>query len=311
MQAFRILICSGFATAGLMAQSGIGGPVSGIVYDREAARLRQILGIPGASVMGGPIELGYELKLAAVAPRQDAAIAVAADDTLHLLRLNGGPAAERTLEGISVIPERVVFSPSGTAAALYRSGALQVISRLPDAPAVAAFFDLSAYEAPGSLALSDDGAFLLFTADGALRVLSTRGDDRKLMDAGEGALAAFAPGTHDAAVLDASGLVLLRDAGGNAEPQPVAAAGELIDSPSGLAFSADGVKILVAGARGVAWIDPASGTRGRLSCGCTLSALARMGGMFRLNEPGSGPLWLLDAEAAEPRIVFVPARKVD
>ena len=31
-----------------------------------------------------------------------------------------------------------------------------------------------------------------------------------------------------------------------------------------------------------------------------------MGSVFRLNDLGSGPLWLLDA-VTEPRVVFVPA----
>jgi hypothetical protein len=33
-----------------------------------------------------------------------------------------------------------------------------------------------------------------------------------------------------------------------------------------------------------------------------------MGGLFRLNEMGGDPLWLLDARSSEPRTIFVPAR---
>jgi hypothetical protein len=33
-----------------------------------------------------------------------------------------------------------------------------------------------------------------------------------------------------------------------------------------------------------------------------------MGGLFRLNELGTEPLWLLDPSQAEPKLVFVPAR---
>jgi hypothetical protein len=30
--------------------------------------------------------------------------------------------------------------------------------------------------------------------------------------------------------------------------------------------------------------------------------------MFRLTDAGSGPVWLVDMSASQPRIVFVPAR---
>jgi len=33
-----------------------------------------------------------------------------------------------------------------------------------------------------------------------------------------------------------------------------------------------------------------------------------MGGLFRLNDAGAAPLWLLDARSGEARIVFVPSR---
>jgi hypothetical protein len=33
-----------------------------------------------------------------------------------------------------------------------------------------------------------------------------------------------------------------------------------------------------------------------------------MGSLFRLTDAGSGPVWMVDAAASPPRIVFVPAR---
>ena len=39
--------------------------------------------------------------------------------------------------------------------------------------------------------------------------------------------------------------------------------------------------------------------------------LAPMGDLFRLNEPGSAPMWLLDAGAGGPRMVFVPAARAE
>ena len=46
-----------------------------------------------------------------------------------------------------------------------------------------------------------------------------------------------------------------------------------------------------------------------IACDCKPGALVAMGNLFRLNELGTepGPLWILDAGVAQPRIVFVPA----
>jgi hypothetical protein len=54
-------------------------------------------------------------------------------------------------------------------------------------------------------------------------------------------------------------------------------------------------------------LDRATGDRKLAGCDCRIGTLAPMGTMFRLNEAGSGPLWVLDA-AAEPKVFFVPAR---
>jgi len=49
-----------------------------------------------------------------------------------------GAASGFTLNGITQVPERVAFSPSGTAAALASAGRVLVVTGLPDAPALAA-----------------------------------------------------------------------------------------------------------------------------------------------------------------------------
>lgn len=295
-------------------QSRVAGPASGFVFDGAAHVLRPIRGIPGASLIGDPVDFGFDLTAAYVSPRQDSAVVAAADGSLHLFRLNSGTMAERSWNGLSA-PERVVFSPSGTAAALYAAGRVQIVTGLPDAPAPVGTVDLGggAPSGAGSLALSDDGAFVLLAAGGSIRLLGTSGVNRGLMDAGAGALVAFAPGGYDAAVADSTGagLVLFRDLAGAAERRLLAAPDDGIASPAGLAFSADGSKLFLASsaARSVAAFDLAAGTRGAIACDCSPAALVPMSNLYRLNELGPAPLWLLDAGAAEPRIVFVPAMK--
>jgi hypothetical protein len=289
-------------------QGRVAGPTSGFVFDGAARVVRPIRGIPGASFIGDPVDFGFALAAAYVAPRQDSAIVAGADGSLHVFRLNSGTVAERAANGLWV-PQRVVFSPSGTAAGLYGAGIVQVVTGLPDAPALGGTVDLGGAPA-GSLALSDDGAFVLLAAGGSIRLLGTSGENRSLMNTGAGALVAFAPGGHDAAVADptGAGLVAFRDVTGAVERRLLAAPDDGIASPAGLAFSADGRRLFLASsaARSVVAFDLAAGKRAAVACDCAVTGLVPMGNLFRLNEPGAAPLWLLDAGAAEPRIVFVP-----
>jgi sugar lactone lactonase YvrE len=187
-----------------------------------------------------------------------------------------------------------------------------VVTGLPDAPALAGAVD--AGEAPGSLAVSDDGAFLLFAAGGSIRLLGTAGGNRKLMDAGDGALVAFARAGHDAAVADpgGAGVVLFRDVAGASTQSVLAPPDDSTAAPVGLAFSPDGRKLYLANsaARSVTVLDLATGDRSAVRCDCAPAGLVPMGNLLRLTEFGAGPLWLLDAGAAAPRMVFVPAAKV-
>src|SRR5205807_429912 len=118
-------------------------------------------------------------------PRLDSALVVAADGSLHLFRLGGGVPVENHVEGLSASASRIVFSPAGTAAALETEGRVQIITGLPDAALVGPTLSLpSIHSAPrsapalgasnkprlrraGSLAISDDGAYLLSVYDGA------------------------------------------------------------------------------------------------------------------------------------------------
>lgn len=306
----RFLVLGCAAAFLLPAQPGrVAGPSSGFVFDRSSTALRPIRGVPGASVLGDPLQLGFDVASASIAPGQDSALVVAADGGLHFVRLSGEGAIERAFDGLPGTAERMAFSPSGTAAAIYAAGRTRLLTGLPDAPAVAGSLDLDS--APSSMAVSDDGNYLLFAAGGPIRLLGTAGDNRKLMDAGEGALVAFASRSHDAAVSDpvGAGLVLFRDLTGASRQTTVAAPDDATASPVGLAFSADGRKLFLASAaaRSVVVLDLQSGDRGAIACGCRPDSLVSMGSLFRLSEAGPEPVWLFDAGAAEPRIVFVPA----
>jgi hypothetical protein len=309
------------------AQQGkLTGPVAGFVYDSAAHVLRSIQGVPGASVMGDAVDFGFNVASAYVSPRQDSVFVTGADGVLHLFKLNAGAVTEVGLNGISFAPQRMAFSPSGTAAAFLVAGRVQVFKGLPDAPALAGSIVLrppttaavkTNGEAPLArratappFAISDDGTYLLNVASGSVWLLSVNGENRRLLSAEADAQVAFAPGGHDAALVDGSGLTLIHDAAGAATTQEVSSPDSDIGAPAGVAFSQDGRWLHVASvaAQGVASFDLRAGTHSSVSCDCVPSALLPMGNLFRLNEAGAAPLWMLDAGATGPRIVFVPVR---
>jgi len=309
----RILVSACLAACSLYGQAGkLAAPSLGFVFDPPAHALRRIQGIPGAALVGAPVDFGFAVSAAYVAPRLDSVFVMAGDGRAHLFRLTADAPLERAVDSMGA-PLRVVFSPSGSAAALYSPGSVQVIKGLPDAPAVSATISLhrnlrARRPLPDTLAISDDGAYLLYGTGGPIELIGVAGNSRQIMAGAPDALAAFAPGGHDAAVIHSGKLTLFQDIAGAATERSF----DAIETPSALAFSPDGQKLFVASATGraVTTIQVATGDRSALACDCAPSALIPMGSVFRLNELGSEPLWLLDT-ASERGLVFVPAPAVN
>jgi hypothetical protein len=313
------------ATTILSAQQGtLTGPIAGFVYDNSAQSLRPINGVPGASLLGDSVNFGMPVSTLWVAPRQDSAIVVGVDQSLHLFLLNNGTPSEVSLGGFSVLPERVIFSPSGTSVALIASGSAHLLTGLPNAPTQAGSVKVESRTLQGqtgafssftssspSIALSDDGTYLLTIAQGSARLLSIHGQNRSLLAAQASALVAFAAGNHDAAVMDSlTGLTLIHDAAGAAGMQLIAAPDDGLAGPRGLAFSSDEKMLYVASstAQSVAAFNLVSVERAAISCACTPTTLVPLGSVYRLTDLTTGPLWLFDGTASTPRTVFVPAR---
>lgn len=313
-----------FAACGILAaqQGNLTGPVAGFVFDGAGHTVRPIQGVPGASLLGDGFGFGMDVSSVSISPRQDSAFVIAADQSLHFFLLKNGTPSEVSLGGVTGTPERVLFSPSGTAAALMGDDSSRILTGLPNAPTLAGSVRIAAFSGqvstglrsmgiPANVALSDDGTYMLATVQGQARLLSVQGQNRSLMAAQTGALVAFAPGNHDAAVMDSlTGLTLIRDAAGTGTTQLLSVPDDGLAGPAGLAFSQDRQTVYVASstAKSVVAFSPAGGTRTAIGCACTPTTLTPMGNLFRLNELTGDPLWLLDGTAATPRTVFVPAR---
>ncbi len=269
------------------------------------------MGVPGAATLGAGIALNYPADWVVVAPRVDSAVVEAQDGTLHFLLLAAGGVSELTVAGVAQAPRGVVFSPSGTAAALLYSAQAQVVTGLPVAPVLGNVFPLEpapetrarpeARGSAGTVALSDDGTVLLEANGGTVRLAGAHGRS-SLMN---GVMAAFAPGSHDAAVASGAGVTLVRDVDTSAQPTVLADQG--VTQPVGLAFSADGATVFAAASTGVVAVSTAGGGANPVACQCAPAQLAPMGQLFLLNQLGDGPLWVLDPGNSAPRTVFVPA----
>ena len=309
------ILCAAACGALLAQQGAVGGPVTGYVFDAYSKVLRPIRGIPGAAVFGTPLDLGLPTASAWISPKSDSALTIAVDGAVHLFRLDNGQSSELKPEGL-VAPERAVYSPSGSALALVTPGSVRIYAGLPDAPAVTGTVDLPVGPVPaaggvargklprpggGPVAVSDDGKYLLYGNGESVELIGVAGDSRRLGSAASGAFLAFAPGSHDAAVIDSQKLSLFQDAAGAATVRTFPG----VTGLRGAAFSPDAKRLYLAAAS-LAALDTASGQSAPIACDCRVTGLARMGSAFRLNDLGSGPLWLLDA-SAEPRTVFVPA----
>jgi hypothetical protein len=299
-----LLACSLYGQAGKLAR-----PSMGFVFDPSAHTLRRIEGIPGAALVGSPVEFGFALSAAYVAPRLDSAF-VMADGVCraHLFRLTADAPRELAVDSLGSCL-LAVYSPSGTAAALYSTGSVLVIKGLPDAPVAAATIRLRPNPRPQrplpfTLAVSDDGQYLLYGAGGLIELFGVAGDRRQVAHGPREVTAAFAPGGHDAAVIQRDKVTLFHDIAGAATVRTFPG----IEMPSGVAFSPDGQKLFVAsmGLPSVTIIQVATGDHTELPCDCTPSTLTPMGSLFRLNELGTEPLWLLDS-ASDRALFFVPA----
>ena len=307
--ALSLLLSPSMATAQL--QAPISGPILGYVWDRDSGGLRAILGIPGSSTLSDILSTEAPLRTAEVGPRQDYALAI--DESGRVLLLEPATGKPRLIEGAAAAPDRIVLSPTGASAALYYRDrrSFQIVAGLPEAPTASEEIDISGLPALiTAVALSDrDGIILLATSDGVYSVgAPPRAPLLVASGVGAGAIA-FLENSRDALVADRDRdeLIWLRDAPGAAERVLLASDRDGLRRPLAVAASAGRVFVAMAGA--VAVVELSGGPLTFVACPCNPSGLHRLKGnsIFRLNEPSADPLFVLDAGAAELRVLFVPS----
>ena len=150
-----------FRAASARLQS-VDGPVLGFASDGEGTEIRPILGIPGASILGKPLDIPVEFGGVLISAAQDYAIAIRTDDAhAVVIDLSTDPSGIRLVSGANFGADLIAISPVGSVVAIYDelTHTVRVVGGLPSAPGILDIFDASGF--PGSvtdIAISDDGS---------------------------------------------------------------------------------------------------------------------------------------------------------
>jgi hypothetical protein len=319
----RLLLLTAAGTMVLAAQAPLAGPSLGFIFDAQAQALRPIRGIPGASMFGDPLPAASPFTAAAISLSQN--LAIVNDGSWKSLSLTSAGDPSPLPDGLPA-SARLAVSDTGSAAAFYdaTANALTVVTGIATANTALNAVALDAL--PGAItamSVGDDGALLLSSsitddsgnpAGEALFWIGADGSRRQL--ATLTSTAAVLLWNHGATALvtdrGANQVWKIQDPGGNAALTALASDADGVSSPAGAALSADGNQLWIAnaGAHNVLGINLGDRTTTTLNCSFDLATLLPMsdGQTFRLNELGTGPVWLLAAApGVDPRIVFIPA----
>ncbi len=300
----------------LVMAATIQGPQLGFVFDATKKEVRPILGIPGAAVLGEPLEMGVELRSVAISPLEDYILAVSGEhNQVSVFAVGHTPLTSVAVQGADRGPDQMVLSPSGRAAAVYYKDRyrIEVVGGLPAAPKVASEVYLSSGQSPSAIAISDDGRTVLVAVGGTVFQLTAGSEVPVLTGLGKvSALTIAAAGTAVVADSERNQIQRIRGIGGGIETDVIAGPHDGISDPVAIAVSRDNSRAFVANGHAgtLTTIELTSQpTVTHVTCGFTPSGLERLAGgeVFRLTEISNRPMWVMDAGGREPRFLFVPA----
>jgi len=196
---------------------------------------------------------------------------------------------------------------------------VEVLTGLPSTPAAAWSADLPAVQAGlDALAVSDDATAVLYAAarqPSQVWLATADAGQSFVLGLAAAPRVAFLIQSEDAAIADSltGDVFLVR----HLKSAPIVArlggAEEGVSSPAAISAEPGNRRVFVANRQpgGVVGLALDGGEALRIDCPFAPTALERMesGSVFRLNEPGRGPLWILRTAGSAPGVVFVPDRR--
>jgi hypothetical protein len=304
----------GTAPAGGSTPAEIAGPTLGFVFDRQVAGVRRIPGIAGAASVGEALTVPTPLAGAYTAPQQDYVIGISASDgTVTLISLSHGAASGTSPLGmVPPAPDRIAFSPSGDALALFYAGEQKLIALtgIPQAPQIASSWDLSLFGGTlTALAIKDGGDALLGGitqgSGGVLVWFPAGGAASVLLPMSRPAAAQFLWGSRDAVIADqaAAAVYLLKDMGALQELAMTQDYG--VAAPDLLAIDRSGRTVLTGhsgGSTGLA-INLLQVTVQPFQCDCVVAKFEPLNGdrIYRVTDLRAGQFVAMDASGSTAR----------
>jgi hypothetical protein len=306
------------AVFGQDPSASINGPILGFVADSSGSAIQPIRGVLGASVVAQPLVFDFEIRNTVISPKHDYALAnLPLTGETVLIQFGVDSITMKSLDGVRGGATVIAVSPNATAAAIYgQDGTLQLIAGLPDSPHVVFDFDVSDLRGHlQSIAVADDGmlALLNFAAlrDVTLWAVSANGS-RWNLPAQRPSAASFLSNRHDVVIADdaAQEVFLLSNIDQEASRLSVASFGEGFNAFSGVAASADGLRVFISSKKSetVTVVELETGLSTVLACDCRTTGFRPLKGtsVFQLSDPADGPVAVLDASSPEPRIIILP-----
>ncbi len=312
---FTIGCCS--AAFGQAPGDSIRGPVLGFVSSASSVDVKPILGVPGASVLGNSYLANSQLRKMVISPAQNYAFAILGEKAEPAaIPLDSDSTPLRVFDWLWSKVDHIAVSPSGNAALAYgrETGILQSLVNWTSNPEVV--IDLNLANMPGvveEVAVSDDGVLALLTLRNestlSLWLVSASGA-RWPIAADRPTAATFLANRHDAVIADSGAQTVYMISGldQDAARTPLISFAEGFDAISAVAVDANRLFVVGSATETVTILDLETGIASAASCHCKATSLHRLkGSLFQLSDPADGPVALLDASAAEARIIVVPA----
>lgn len=295
--------CLGAASLSMSsAFAQVGAPQLGWVPDGTG--FRPVYGMPAAAAVGAPVSSDQNFSQIAASQERDYVLASADTGAVSVYTLEHGLVP---LDGAGSAPDSIVLSPGGSSAALWFASLnrLQIVTGLPDAPAIRQLDVPFAGSAAGALAVSDDGTWVAGIWNSGIYAFGPSGDVNRLPVDNASALAFF-EGTRNLAAAGPAGVQLVTGVDGFAVVSNLLTSADASLQPVAIAATSDNRTVVLADHTGaVTEIDAASGIAVTSDCGCQPDGLFGIGPTaFRLTGLTGGAFRLFDAASGE--ILFAP-----
>jgi len=299
----RIILGSWLLSAAGAALAQIDVPQLGWVPD--GTRIRPVSGIPASASIGTAVATQDFLRIAASASRNY--VLVCATDT-GIVSVYQPETGLTPVSGAGIAPDSITLSPGGSAAALWFSSInqVQIVTGLPEAPAIRQLDASFLGSSPDALALSDDGAWLAGTWTTGIYAFGPNGEVNRLTLEDRVTALGFFRGTHDIAAASTAGLLRVTGVGSFVQVSSLAAFADSSQSAAAVAVTQDNKIVITVDRSGfITAVQIESGAATTMDCGCSPEGLFAMGpSAFRLTGLQGGSFKLFDATLGE--VLFAP-----